>query len=112
MINCINISSTTAAILGTIIGGIIGVLGTIITTWATFEKESKSFNRNISQKHIEEVLSVYSFALNVFFNLKSGGIPDRSTNGEVYARISLYGSVKVKNILNEIIQISQNKKKK
>ncbi len=105
-----NVNSTIAALLGSLIGGVIGIIGTIITIWATFEKESKSFRRNHIQKHVEEIISAYSFALNVFFNLKRNGQPDRASYGEVYVKLSLLGSDKVKSILNEIIQLPPDKK--
>lgn len=109
--NCFIINSTTAALLGAIIGGIIGVIGTIITTWANFKKESQSFKRSNTQKHIEEVLSAYSFTLNVVFNLKREGNPDRASYGDAYARISLYGSDEVKRLLNQIIELPGDKKR-
>jgi hypothetical protein len=106
---CNIINPTTAALLGACIGGVIGIIGTLITTWASFSKDTKAFKRSKSQKYIDEVLSAYSFALNVFFNVKRGGAPDRATYGDVYARLSLFGSAEVKRILNEIIKLSPDK---
>lgn len=105
------IDSTTAALFGAIIGGLIGVIGTLITTWATFKQESKSFKRNNSQKHIDDVTSAYFFSLNVLFNIKRGGSPDRATYGDVYAKISLIGSDEVKLLINEIIALPDDKRK-
>jgi len=104
------IDSTTAALLGAIIGGLIGVIGTLISTWATFKHESKSFKRNSSRKHIDDVISVYSFSLNVLFNMKRDGHPDRATYGDVYAKVSLIGSNEVKALFNEIIAIPTDKR--
>ena len=111
MLNCLTISSTNAALAGAIIGGVIGIISTLITTWATFNKESKLFKRNNLQKHLDEVLSTYSFALNVFFNMKRDGNPDRASYGDVYARISLYGSIEVRRIVQTIVDSAPDKKR-
>jgi hypothetical protein len=105
------IDSTAAALLGAIIGGLIGVVGTLISTWATFKQQTKSFNRNSIQKHIDDVISAYAFSLNVFFNIKRDGFPDRATYGDVYAKISLFGSDEVKSLVNEIIVLPSEKRK-
>lgn len=111
MVACIQLSSTTAALLGAIIGGVIGIVGTLITTWAAFEKETKAFRRASSQKHIDDVISAYQTLLRIIFTMKRElGIAEDAYNG-VFAEISLVGSDEVKSILNDIIKLPHNQRK-
>ena len=91
--------SATSALLGAVIGGVIGVIGTAIAAWATSSRERTAFVRTRSLQHTDLVRETYAFALNVFFNLDTGGMPDRATSGKMYADISLHGSPLVREIL-------------
>lgn len=98
-------SSTTAVLLGTAIGSLIGFIGTLISTLAMFKKETRLFRRNLSQKHVEEVGDTYSFFLNVIFNMKRGLKPDPNSYGDLYSRILLYGSSELKEFMKNLVSL-------
>ena len=97
------LDSGTSALIGALIGGVIGVVGTAVTAWTTARRERVSFERAKSQQHVDRVRDVYDFALNVLFNMNRGGSPDRTSSGNVFARISLHGSPDVKQIVDEYL---------
>ena len=86
------LDSATSALIGAVVGGLIGVVGTAITAWTTARRENVSFARANSQPHAERVGEAYDFILNVLFNMNRGGNPDRTSHGNVFVRASLYGS--------------------
>ena len=94
------IDSTVAALVGAAIGGVIGVVGTVITAWATSRRERTAFLRLSSQQNADRVRSTYELALNVLFNLNRGGGPDRATYGNLFAQVTLFGSAEVNGLLN------------
>ena len=104
------IDPTAAALAGAVIGGVIGVLGTVITAWAASSRERKAFLRKASQQHAERVRGTYEFALNVLFNMNRDGSPDRATLGTVFAQISLFGSPEVNQMLASLLASSTNER--
>jgi len=93
------LDSATSALLGAVIGGVIGVVGTALTAWTSARRERVAFERTTSQQHVDRLRETYDCALNVLFNMDRGGNPDRSTYGNVFARISLHGSTEVQRIV-------------
>ncbi len=106
-----NIDSTIAALLGATIGGVIGVIGTIITVVSTSRREFTSFRRSQLQQNFDWVSSAYEYALNVMFNIKRDGNPDRATYGNVFAQLSLFGSPEVKSLFDHYLALDSEKKK-
>ncbi len=98
------IDAAFAALLGAVIGGVIGVIGTILTNQAAARRELASFKRASSRQHVDRLRSTYEFALNVLFNLERSGNPDWATYGDMFARVSLYGSEEVKRILDAYLK--------
>jgi hypothetical protein len=92
-----------AALLGSVIGGIIGVCGTVVTAIATTRREFRAFQRTQSQQSFDRICAAYEYALNVFFNLKQSGSPDRASYGKMFAEVSLYGSSQVKALLDDYL---------
>ena len=105
------LDSATSALLGAVIGGIIGVGGTVITAWAASRRELRAFRRARSQQHIDRVRETYELALNVFFNINRSGNPDRATYGDTFARVSLHGAPEVRHILDDYLAASPSDKK-
>ena len=103
------IDATSAALLGALIGGASGIIGTIITVIYSGRREVKSFERLHTKEHFERVCSAYEFALNIFFNFRrGGGNPDRASYGDMFAHISLYGSPEVRALLEAWLSGPQN----
>jgi gas vesicle protein len=98
------LDSAASALIGAVIGGVIGVVGTAITAWTAARRERVSFERTKSQQHVDRVREAYDFALNVLFNMNRGGNPDRTSYGNVFARVSLHGSADVKRIVDAYIE--------
>lgn len=96
--------SATSALIGAVVGGVIGVLGTAITALTAAHRERVSFERTHSQQYIDRVRDAYDFALNVLFNMDRGGSPDRASHGNVFARVSLHGSSEVKRIVDAYLR--------
>jgi len=94
-----HLASASSALIGAAVGSLLTLLGTVIAAWAAARRERLSFERVHSQQHIDRVRDGYDFALNVLFNMKRGGSPDRATHGNVFARISLLGSPEVRHIV-------------
>ena len=94
-----------SALLGALIGGVIGVVGTVLTAWFSSRRERTSFRRTTSLQHIDRVRDTYQHALNVLFNLTSGGNPDRATYGNLFAQVSLIGSLKVNDLLQAYLDL-------
>lgn len=92
-----------SALIGAVIGGVIGVIGTTITVWSASRRELKAYRRTKSQQHSDRIRETYEYALNVFFNLARDGSPDRATYGNMFAQLSLYGSREVKRILDNYL---------
>ena len=99
------IDSTVAALIGAAIGGVIGVVGTVITAWATSRRERNAFLRLSSQQNADRIRSAYEHALNVLFNLNRGGGPDRATYGNLFAQVALFGSAEVSAMLNAYLEM-------
>jgi hypothetical protein len=89
------LDASTAGLVGAVIGGVIGTVGTLITAWATANREKTAFARAQSDQHLNRVREVYDYALNVLFNMERGGAPDRASLGTAFARVSLHGSSEV-----------------
>ena len=81
---------------GTAVGGIIGIAGLLMKVKAD-ARHAKS------QQRLDRIRSTYEFALNVVFNMQRSGNPDRTTYGDMFARVSLYGSPEVKRILDRFL---------
>ena len=94
------IDPAVTALVGVAIGGVIGVVGTVLTALATSGRERKAFLRSASQQHSDRVRSTYEHALNVLFNLNGGGSPDRTTYGNLVAQMALFGSPEVNRLLD------------
>lgn len=83
-------------LLATATGGGIGIAGLLL--------KSKTDARHAkSQQRLDRVRSTYEFALNVVFNLQRDGNPDRTTYGDMFARVSLYGSAEVKRVMDRYL---------
>lgn len=100
-----NIDSGLSALLGATIGGIVGVIGTVISAWTASLRERRAFERANSQRHMDLVRETYQDALMVFFNMNRDGHPTREAYGTVYAQIALYGSSSVKQHLDEYLAV-------
>ena len=98
------LDSATSALIGAVIGGVIGVVGTAITAWTAARRERVSFVRTHSPQQIDRVRDAYDFALNVLFNMGRGGSPDRASYGNVFARVSLHGSSEVKRMVDAYLE--------
>ncbi|MES2947157.1 MAG: hypothetical protein V4858_01315 [Pseudomonadota bacterium] len=94
---------TVSALVGAAIGGVIGVVGTVITAWATSKREYRTFLRATSQQHNERVRSTYEFALNVVFNMSKRASPDRGTLGTTFSQVRLFGSAEVNELLGSYL---------
>ena len=99
------IDSTVAALVGAAIGGVIGVVGTVITAWATSRRERNAFLRLSSQQNTDRIRSAYEHALSVLFNLNRGGSPSRETYGNLFAQVALFGSAEVRAMLNAYLEM-------
>ena len=92
-----------SALVGAAIGGIVGVVGTVLTVWSASRRERQNFLRTASQQHADRVRTTYEHALNVFFNLNRGGSPDRATYGDLFARVALFGSPAVNDLMDAFL---------
>jgi hypothetical protein len=105
------IDAATAALLGILIGGIIGLVGTSITVTSSARLQVRAYNQANHQQKLERVIAAYEFALNVCFNLIRDGNPDRATFGAMFAQLSLHGSEKVKKIMEDYLELPTNQSK-
>lgn len=112
---CFNISSPLdsgqAALMGALIGAGASVIVQIIAAFVTARHETRSFQRTLRKEQIASVADAYEYALNVILNMKTGGGPDRATRGNVFAQISLRGSVQVKALVEAFLALSPEEKR-
>jgi hypothetical protein len=106
-----NYETILVTLLGVVIGGMISIVGIIISNNAAHKRETLSFKRTTSQLHYDSVRSAYEFSLNVIYNMKRDGNPDRATRGDVYARLTLLGSKEVTDLITEDVLMSNEKLK-
>ena len=97
------IDPTWSALIGAAIGGVIGVIGTLISVVAASRRELATFRRTSASEHIRSVREAYALTLNVLFNMNRGGAPDRATLGNVYAQVALAGSVTVRQLVEAYV---------
>ena len=89
---------------GTAIGGVIGIAGLLM--------KSKSDAKHAkAQQRIDRIRSTYEFTLNVVFNMQRDGNPDRTTYGDMFARVSLYGAPEVKRALDRYLAATPSDRK-
>lgn len=91
----------TAALLGAAVGAGSSVIVQIVAAFVTARHETRTFRRALYKETIACVADAYEHALNVFFNMRSGATPDRTTYGKVYAQLSLRGSSDVKLLMDQ-----------
>jgi gas vesicle protein len=94
-----------AALIGAFIGAGSSVIVQIIAAFVTARHETRSFRRNLRKETIASITDAYEYALNVIFNMQSGGGPDRTTQGNVFAQISLRGSSQVKTLVSKFKEL-------
>jgi hypothetical protein len=89
-----------AALLGAVIGSgssiIVQIIVQIIAAIITAKNNTKSFRREQRKEEIASITDAYEYALNVIFNIQRGQTPDSTTSGNMFAQISLRGSLEVK----------------
>ncbi len=101
-----------AALFGAAIGAGASVIVQIIGAFVTSEHEVKRFQREIIKQQVVTLSETYELALNIIYNMKRNGNPDRSTRGSVFAQISLVGSPAVISLVNEFLEINSESQKK
>ena len=89
------IDAAEAALLGSAIGGISAVLGSVVFTWSAKAREQRAFQRTARAAEVERLRGVYEYATNVISNLIRGGKPDRAGRGIMIAQLALFGSPEV-----------------
>lgn len=106
---CLSLSSPLdpgqAALFGALIGAGASVIVQIIAAFVTARHETRSFRRTLLKDQIASVTDAYEFAINVISNMRTGGTPDRATQGNVLAQISLRGSAEVKSIVESFLAL-------
>jgi gas vesicle protein len=94
-----------AALMGALIGAGSSVIVQIIAAFVTAQHETRSFRRTLRKETIASVTDAYEYALNVIFNMQSGGAADRTIQGNVFAQISLRGSSQVKTLVSQFREL-------
>ena len=100
-----------AALFGALIGAGASMIVQIIAAFVTARHESRSFQRTFRKEQVANVADAYEHALNVIFNMRTDGNPDRSTRGKVFAQISLRGSAPVRVIIETFLNLSPEEKR-
>ncbi len=95
-----------AALLGALVGAGSSVIVQIVAAFVTASHETRTFRRTLRKETIASVADAYEHALNVLFNMRRGGAPDRATYGAVFAQLSLRGSTEVKSLMEEFQNLS------
>jgi hypothetical protein len=85
-----------AALLGALIGSASSIIVQIIAAIITAKNNTKSSRREQRKEEIASITDAYEYALNVIFNIQRGQTPDSTTSGNMFAQISLRGSLEVK----------------
>ena len=105
------INAATSALVGAIVGGLVALIGVLLNLWAAKSREAKSFERTKRLRMIEQTADSYQYALNVIYNLKRGGMPDRSTRGNVFGQMSLFACGSVRAISDDFLKMSDDEQK-
>jgi hypothetical protein len=100
-----------AALIGALIGAGSSVVVQIIAAVITARHETRSYRRTLRKELIASVLDSYEYALNVIFNMQRGGGVERSTEGNVFAQISLRGSPLVKKLVEDFRELPIDERK-
>lgn len=106
----LQLDPTISALAGALIGGVIGVVGTVLTAWFAASRERLAFRRSVSLQHCDRVREAYEHALNVLVNMSNGGNPDRTTYGNLFAQVALLGSPEVDSLIQNYLEQSQPRK--
>jgi hypothetical protein len=102
------IDAAEAALLGSAIGGITVVLGTIVFAWSAKAREKRAFLRSARAAEVDRLRGVYEYATNVISNLIRGGKPDRVGRGIMLAQLTLFGSPEVQFQVTRLLETPQD----
>ena len=105
------INAATSALVGACVGGLVALIGVLLNLLANAARDRKSFERQKRLRNLEQISDSYQFALNVIFNVQRGGSPDRSTRGNVFGQISLFGSDRVRSLCENFLAMSADEQK-
>jgi hypothetical protein len=76
-------------VVGALCGALPGTIAAVLVARGAAQQETTRIARQLREAEIERVRQAHAFVLNVAFNYRRGGNPDRPTQGQLYAHVQL-----------------------